>query len=136
MIEQTIRTWALSEYARSVRGRSTVSGSELGFWDIQILYKGLYRDLVLDPGVDLPNPEDPELHPLDPNVPLSRRLTMMAKPSAPKHMTESAKSARFFWATLMEFLERTRPDSTIMKPICIRKIMAAAVMIQTWSRLA
>ena len=55
------------------------------------------------------------------------------KPIRANTIAENVKSRRFFWATLTEFLERTKPASSSMKPICIKSTSPAATISQTIS---
>ena len=55
------------------------------------------------------------------------------KPIAAKPITPKTKSSRFFWATLIEFLERTIPASRSRKPICIIITIPAAAISQARS---
>ena len=61
-----LRQWVLSHYSGSV-GRQ----SELDIWDIQIIYKGLWRELELVTEIPL----DPDPGPEDPLGPLIQSVT-------------------------------------------------------------
>jgi hypothetical protein len=65
---------------------------------------------------------------MKPERPKASMKPMTAKPTTPK-----TKSSRFFWATLIEFLERTMPASRSRKPTCIIITMPPAAISQARS---
>ncbi len=73
-------------------------------------------------------------NPDEPNRPPTEAPNITANPNTQKTPVVRLKSAKFFPATLMLFLERTIPLSSEEKPACMNITRAAATRTQAISR--
>ena len=72
-------------------------------------------------------------NPVVPNHPLIEAPNINANPNSQNMPSERQKSAKFFAATLILFLVRTRPLSSDEKPACMNMTNAAHIRIQAIS---
>ena len=78
-------------------------------------------------------PSPPKKKPVVPKSPPWLAPNMRAKPNIQKSAEDSRKSTKFLKATLMLFLERTKPLSRQQKPACMSMTKAAHSRTQAMS---